>query len=347
MLKGPCVRPFLPSTRLPADASEDPVRRLARSRMPTKEELFLEKPLSGDLHEVPGLGDAGIRKLNEAGYATTYQLIGKFLLLNRNEEDFLAFLHKQGNTRPHVDNTARCINKRVTEKGFACHIRLSDHVVKTAANMFDDTKKTAFLEKTLRGLSLSEAFHGIRDETRFRAKGIKTPDHLFGEFLMILNHPDPTENTSKCDEFYALLKSLGAANGHKSVIIYQLQAKLAVGIDTHGKEALKLKHELPVLREVSRETLCEEDFDDLQEEAPPTGAGSRTGRPSVGANVTPKKLDLSDAKPKDEAGRTCISGGKLIVAVGLLAVLAYFLLADEEGQLMLPEPGRAPALPGP
>ena len=98
---------------------------------------------------------------------------------------------------------------------------------------------------------------------------------------------------------------------------------------------------------MSRETLCEEDFDDLQEEAPLTGAGSRTGRPSVGANVTPKKLDLSDAKPKDEAGRTCFSGGKLIVAVGLLAVLAYFLLADEEGQLMLPEPGRAPALRAP
>ena len=41
---------------------------------------FLNKPrLTGELKEVPGLGEVGIRTLNRSGIFTTYQLIGKFL----------------------------------------------------------------------------------------------------------------------------------------------------------------------------------------------------------------------------------------------------------------------------
>ena len=41
---------------------------------------FLNKPLlTGELKEVPGLGEVGINTLNRSGIFTTYQLIGKFL----------------------------------------------------------------------------------------------------------------------------------------------------------------------------------------------------------------------------------------------------------------------------
>ena len=41
---------------------------------------FVNKPLlTGELNEVPGLGEVGINTLNHSGIKTTYQLIGKFL----------------------------------------------------------------------------------------------------------------------------------------------------------------------------------------------------------------------------------------------------------------------------
>ena len=41
---------------------------------------FVNKPLlTGELKEVPGLGEVGINTLNHSGIFTTYQLIGKFL----------------------------------------------------------------------------------------------------------------------------------------------------------------------------------------------------------------------------------------------------------------------------
>jgi hypothetical protein len=44
------------------------------------DEDFVNKPLlTGELDEVPGLGEVGINTLNRSGIFTTYQVIGKFL----------------------------------------------------------------------------------------------------------------------------------------------------------------------------------------------------------------------------------------------------------------------------
>ena len=41
---------------------------------------FVNKPLlTGELDEVPGLGEVGINTLNRSGIFTTYQVIGKYL----------------------------------------------------------------------------------------------------------------------------------------------------------------------------------------------------------------------------------------------------------------------------
>lgn len=248
--------------------------------MPTKkEEAFRDSPsLKGDLNEVPGLGDAGIKNLQAKGIKTTYQLIGHFLNLNRNEADMIKFLialDNRKNPEQYVENTARAIKERVANKGFKCDIRLSDHVIKTATSMFNDAKKTDFLQKKLTG-KLSDDFFGIKNEAGFKEAGIETSDHLFGEFLRHIDDPDPSKNTDKCDEFYARLVSLGASPGHKSAIIYQLQAKLGVGIDTHGPEALKLP--MPTLAEAPEDAIMEDEFDKMNIDPPGTGGKSRTGR---------------------------------------------------------------------
>mmetsp|Transcript_124052 Transcript_124052/g.243347 ORF Transcript_124052/g.243347 Transcript_124052/m.243347 type:complete len:117 (-) Transcript_124052:92-442(-) len=42
---------------------------------------FIRAQLTGDLNEVPGVGAATIKILNENGISTTYQLLGKYLML--------------------------------------------------------------------------------------------------------------------------------------------------------------------------------------------------------------------------------------------------------------------------
>lgn len=242
------------------------------------EKFLTAESLTGNLSEVPGLGkEAGIPNLQSKGINTTYQLIGHFLKLQRDEKEMLDFLVALGNRNQDVEKTAAALRERVADKGVKCQFRLSDHVVKTATSQFNDTDKTEFLKHKLTG-KLSEDFKGIKNEKGFKAAGIETTDDLFGEFLKTIDKPDPSENTDKCDEFYAKLNSLGAAPGWKSVIIYQIQAKLAVGLDSHGSDALKLKHLMPTLPEAPEDAMLEEEFDKMSIDPPGTIEKSRTGR---------------------------------------------------------------------
>lgn len=42
---------------------------------------FLRAPITGNLLEIPGVGEVPERKLKNAGISTTFQLIGKYLML--------------------------------------------------------------------------------------------------------------------------------------------------------------------------------------------------------------------------------------------------------------------------
>merc|ERR1719160_1625261 len=78
----------------------------------TKAEKFLEmKYLSGHLEEVPGLGEVGIGNLKKKKINTTYQLIGEFLRLNRDEGAMYKFLVEQGNREQDVKRTAEYLRK--------------------------------------------------------------------------------------------------------------------------------------------------------------------------------------------------------------------------------------------
>lgn len=243
--------------------------------MSTKAEEFSTKALlSGDLHEIPGFGDVGIANLKSKGIRTTYQIIGKYLALDRNAQALHDFLcsdeigMKPGPLKTH--NTTQRIADRVQNKGFKIEINLSDHVIKSTVSMFNDAKKTAFMAKKLTG-DLATDFTGIKSVSKFNAAGIRTSDHLFAAFLSIIDEPVPGKSTKKCDEFYETLHSLGAASGYKSAIIYQLQSKLAVGIDTEG---LGLQF-CPVLPPVAEDSVDEEAYD----------RGERTPRPDERGTV--------------------------------------------------------------
>ena len=129
--------------------------------------------------------------------------------------------------------TAQQIARRVLIKGFKCEIKLSDGVIKSSHSHFGDDKKRAFMNKKLTG-NLTVDFTGIKEVTvaNLAAVGITNSDGLFAAFLSIIDNPNPMANTDKCDQFYEQLGRYGVASGYKATIIYQLQSKLAVGIDS-------------------------------------------------------------------------------------------------------------------
>jgi hypothetical protein len=57
-----------------------------------RHDTWLTAPVTSDITIVPGIGVAGKEALESAGITTTYQLIGKFLMLNRDNKKFLEFL---------------------------------------------------------------------------------------------------------------------------------------------------------------------------------------------------------------------------------------------------------------
>jgi hypothetical protein len=129
--------------------------------------------------------------------------------------------------------TAHKIADRVLIKGFKCEIKLSDGVIKSSHSHFGDDKKRAFMNKKLTG-DLTVDFTGIKEVTvaNLAAVGITNSDGLFAAFLSIIDNPNPMANTDKCDQFYEQLGRWKVASGFKATIIYQLQSKLAVGIDS-------------------------------------------------------------------------------------------------------------------
>ena len=55
-------------------------------------EVFLNSPINPELKTVPGIDETIKDALIFAGISTTYQLIGKFLMLDRDPQKFYKFL---------------------------------------------------------------------------------------------------------------------------------------------------------------------------------------------------------------------------------------------------------------
>ena len=169
--------------------------------------------------------------------------------------------------------TAQQIARRVLIKGFKCEIKLSEDVIKSSHSHFGDDKKRAFMNQKLTG-NLTNDFTGIGPASlaNLAAVGITNSDGLFAAFLSIIDNPNPMANTDKCDQFSEQLVRWKVASAYKSTIIYQLQSKLAVGIDS-SNVGIEHCQQLDAIPEHSSPRTGE------QSRALPPGAGPRqTGR---------------------------------------------------------------------
>lgn len=64
---------------------------------PEKHEKFLNDPINVDIKSVPGIGDdSSANQFKRIGIRKPDQLIGKFLMLNHNCEEFGRFLDELG-----------------------------------------------------------------------------------------------------------------------------------------------------------------------------------------------------------------------------------------------------------
>ena len=116
-----------------------------------------------------------------------------------------------------------------------------------------------------------------RDGRRFRRLGRRDllPDTPAAAALALAYVPEAAPLGAHSTQ---LSTRLGAASGFKSAIIYQMQAKLAIGLDTHGPEALKLRHLMPTVAEAPEGAVDEEEYDKMDIDAPGTVEKPRTGR---------------------------------------------------------------------
>ena len=67
-----------------APAGYDPNRTLLN---PHHLGAFIQAPIKGNLLEVPGIGPATVKAMNEAGMTTTFELIGKYMSLKAQGVD--------------------------------------------------------------------------------------------------------------------------------------------------------------------------------------------------------------------------------------------------------------------
>eukprot|EP01013_Petalomonas_cantuscygni_P004500 TRINITY_DN14871_c0_g1_i1.p2 TRINITY_DN14871_c0_g1~~TRINITY_DN14871_c0_g1_i1.p2 ORF type:complete len:147 (+),score=22.12 TRINITY_DN14871_c0_g1_i1:141-581(+) len=61
-----------------------------------KNACFLREALSSDLGTVPGIGDAARKLLAKDEILTTFHLVGKFYMMDKDEVKFAGYLHKLG-----------------------------------------------------------------------------------------------------------------------------------------------------------------------------------------------------------------------------------------------------------
>ena len=216
--------------------------------------------------------------------------------------------------------TAQQIADRVLIKGFKCEIKLSEHVITSSHSHFGDDRKRAFMNQKLTG-DLTVDFTGIGSASlaNLAAVGITNSDGLFAAFLSIIDNPNPMANTDKCDQFYEQLGRWKVASGYKATIIYQLQSKLAVGIDSSNEG----KHSSPRTGEQSRAL-------------PPRAVPSQTARellPSLDTEQDVVEISRTEymtgrAKQREAKQLAIASAGSrsaYAIPVALLAfVLAYF-----------------------
>ena len=196
--------------------------------------------LTGDLIEVPNLGQTAVRRLREHDIRSTWQLIAYFLDSGRDQAIFKDFLDSVDAPTNHTAAIARAIAQRVEKVGIKVEVALPAHVVQSSR--ITDDKMDVFLRRVFTGV-LEHDFEGLgmgkpgkpsQSVANLADAGITTTDMLFAAFLKKFDGPIDATSATKAAEFYTDLKDktkFGVAPGYSATIVDAIKAQLDIGLD--------------------------------------------------------------------------------------------------------------------
>jgi predicted flap endonuclease-1-like 5' DNA nuclease len=207
--------------------------------------LWMETEITGQLTEVPGVGDKTAEKLNDVGIHTTFQLFGKYLSLRGPGVDqqehlnfFINFLEDAGCTKSYLNSQVQAVSERMNV-GFAMPCAISDELATKSTTQMTEEKLAKFLMNDLTG-NMKDDFHGVgpKSVAKMEAYGVHNTWQLIGNFLMTMDKKVPSETSNddasspinNAEAFEEWLKTVGTAASYRAAVVMQVVEKLACGL---------------------------------------------------------------------------------------------------------------------
>jgi hypothetical protein len=294
-----------------------------------------EYKLTGDLTEVPHLGEATIWKLRDHNIRSTHHLIGHYLSGARDKASFIALLEEVGTPKQHRERLAQAIETRVAKCG---GVKISVSVPSTidgkvvSSKLEDENaaaiRRTKFnndIRHDLPGVGLGRVDDKEKNKSlrSLESHGITCTDHLFGE---LLKHLDSTPTEENLAAFWKRLGELGVSSGYKTTLICAMKEKLDIGLDNCARP-------------------CMATWPEEEPQSPRTDPQTSRTRPlSQGAMAAKSRRQKPSPlpSPDDEQGGWTSRPSIIFptLCVPFVALLGYHLFAGYSGnQLAIVDPG--------
>jgi len=174
---------------------------------------------------IPGVGEATITKLTDAGYDNTFKLIGAFLgFMGEGQgvmeaaQAFKDFLGEHETPAGFRDTVTTAVVEKVM---VGCRMPMIMDEARLSSSRMDHAKMEAFLTKELTGVT-DKDFSGISAAASEKLKanaGVDTTWQFFGLALQ----------SADADEFEDQIKGAGVAGGWSATVVHQVVEKLAAG----------------------------------------------------------------------------------------------------------------------
>lgn len=202
---------------------------------------FMEKPVTGDLTEIPGVGSKTAACLQAKDIDTTFQLFGKYLLLRDNHisqqehlDRFLRYLSVDAECpKAYVQSQVQAISEKMNT-GFECRCAVQEELVVKSTSQMGEDKMAAFLAADLTGDLKKDLFGvGPKSVEKMAALGVVNTWQLVGKFLSTLRvteSGDGDKPANNADEFIKWLTAAGTAASYRATVVVQIVEKLKCGL---------------------------------------------------------------------------------------------------------------------
>jgi predicted flap endonuclease-1-like 5' DNA nuclease len=310
---------------------------------------WLDKDVSGNLLEVPGIGDTSVEIMATCGITTTWQLFGKFLLVREADmtpldhcDAFWDFLEDCETPPGYRSGVVAAIQEKLSS-GMRLPISNTEIVTPTPGG-YDPMKSTVkedtlmqFLDRDLTDDITIIPGISEKSQEKLAAEDINTTFQLFGKFLM--SKDEGASFQAMCDNFYKFLAEAKTSPGHRAGVIQCMSEKIAMGIKIPipteqeagkervglrkstereaGKERVGLRKPTEKERQAEEEKQAEEERRKIQQDK------ARREQKMAKPEVVPRR-EQKMAKP--EVVPTPAKPEDVIVV--LVALILFFLLSQ-------------------